>query len=467
MAKNMELLTELLKINVFKLGEFTLKSGVPSPIYIDLRAIITFPDIVKKIVEDIRVKQNESNIQMDVICGVPYTALPIASVFSVLYSTSMIMKRKEAKNYGTKKMVEGIFTKGMKCLIIEDIVSSGSSIVETVEVLRKEGLIVTDCIAILNRMQGGKENLANNGITLHSLYNINDLFKRYCEINEVDKTLVKNVTNYLKSNSYIPMKVIPSDITKPFQERASLCKQPVLKRLFNIIKEKESNLCVSVDVVHSKHLLEITEKVGPHICMLKTHIDVLNDFTPDVANSLESLSRKFNFLIMEDRKFADIGNTVMHQYSDGLYNISQWADIVTVHGIPGSGIIEALKLSSKGQERACILIAEMSSKGALTDESYRNKVIEMAKEHLDFVIGFVCQQKLLGDDNIIHMTPGVNISAEGDTLGQQYKSPESVISNGTDVIIVGRGICNAEDIVYEAVQYKTRGYSAYLKKCQV
>ncbi|CAL1295135.1 unnamed protein product [Larinioides sclopetarius] len=228
---------------------------------------------------------------------------------------------------------------------------------------------------------------------------------------------------------------------------------------------KKSNLCVAVDSLDSMTLLDLADQLGPHICMLKTHIDILKDFSDVVPIKLKELAQKHNFLIFEDRKFADIGNTVKNQYGSGIFKIQQWADIVTVHGIPGSGIIEALKSASQSEKRSCVLIAEMSSKGALTDESYMKKISEMAENHRDYVMGFVSQHKVSENPNFIQMSPGVNIAVSGDSLGQQYRSPEDAVSDGADVIIVGRGICSALDISAAATEYKNRGYLAYINSC--
>lgn len=84
---------------------------------------------------------NEKKIEYKQICGVPYTALPIATLVSIKQKKPMLIRRKEAKGYGTKKLIEGKFSDGDSCLIIEDIITSGSSILETVSDLRKEGTI--------------------------------------------------------------------------------------------------------------------------------------------------------------------------------------------------------------------------------------------------------------------------------------------------------------------------------------
>ncbi len=248
-----------------------------------------------------------------------------------------------------------------------------------------------------------------------------------------------------------------------YSERAHKALNPVARKLLHLMDEKQTNLSISADVTKAKDLLQIAEELGPQMALLKTHIDILSDFTPQVIQRLKELSEKHRFLIFEDRKFADIGNTVKLQYQEGIYRISDWADIINAHIIPGPGIIESLKNVGLPKERALLLLAQMSSKDHLATGQYTRKCVEWAKAHEEFVIGFIAQEKL--DPHMMTLTPGVNLADQGDALGQQYHTPYKVIfENECDLIIVGRGILEAKDPLKEAIRYRQAGWDAYLAR---
>jgi len=248
-----------------------------------------------------------------------------------------------------------------------------------------------------------------------------------------------------------------------FFKRANLTRHPLAQKLLKLMEEKKTNLSVAADVTTKEKLLHLAHLLGPEICVLKTHIDILEDFTPELLVELRRLAHQHRFFLFEDRKFADIGNTVSLQYEKGIYRISEWADLVNAHPLPGPGIIEGLKQVGKPLQRGLLLLAEMSSAGTLAEGAYTQKAVQMGEAHADFVIGFIAQRKLSDHPGMIHFTPGVKMKAGQDALGQRYSTVEDVLCRQkTDVIIVGRDIMGAADPLSAAKEYRAAGWDCYL-----
>lgn len=245
-----------------------------------------------------------------------------------------------------------------------------------------------------------------------------------------------------------------------FLERSLEAKNPTGKKLLQLMHNKQTNLCVSVDVTSTDKLLSVVDMIGPEVCVVKTHIDILNDFSDDTVTQLLQLAKEHHFLLFEDRKFADIGNTVQLQYEQGLYHIVEWADMVTAHAVPGPGILDALRQSALQKGRGVLLLAEMSSAGTLATGAYATTVLQWAREYQDIVMGVIGKSRNELPAGQVVMTPGVNLSSKGDTLGQQYVTPEAVVAAGSDVIIVGRGIIGAPDPRVAAQEYRAAGWQA-------
>ncbi len=249
-----------------------------------------------------------------------------------------------------------------------------------------------------------------------------------------------------------------------YADRAKLCQNSAAKNLLQIMADKKTNLCVSADVTQAEELLSLVESVGDEICLLKTHIDIINNFNYELIDKLLELKNKHHFLLFEDRKFADIGNTVKMQYAHGVYRIADWADIINAHIIPGPGIIEGLRQIGLNSGRGLLLIAQMSSQDNLATDAYTQKNIDWAKTNTDFVMGFIAMEKLIDEPTFITMTPGIKLKRGTDALGQQYRTPDEAIANGSDIIIVGRNICQAQNPKQAAQQYRQAAWQAYLAR---
>lgn len=215
-----------------------------------------------------------------------------------------------------------------------------------------------DVFVVLDREQGGYENLKEFGIRVHSLIKIAELFDVLVEESmlkieksyEVLKWIKDTRVNILDSviDTYKALEVnIKQEKSKTkvltYDERAKLTENKISKHLFKLMQEKSSNLCVAIDENKADKILEIADQVGENVVMIKLHCDIIDDFDQEFVKKLKNLAIKHQFLIFEDRKFADIGNTVKDQFTHGLYKISEWADLVNCHVISGGGIIDSLK----------------------------------------------------------------------------------------------------------------------------
>jgi len=341
--------------------------------------------------------------------------------------------------------------------------------------LEAAGLKVRDVVVLVDRQQGGRKNLTDKKLNLHAVLTLDEFLKVLHSKGRIKESVVREVQEFIKQNqtTETPKKnqeekmttETKKSIVLSYEDRISISRNSMAKKLLQIISEKKTNLSVSADVTSSAELLQLADELGPYICCLKTHIDIIEDFTPAVTKKLQELAKKHNFLLFEDRKFADIGNTVSLQFSKGIYRIADWADFVNAHVVPGPGIIQGLRDGGLSKKGGVLLLAEMSSKGTLATGSYTQQTVEMAKLYPEIVMGFITQHQLVTDGSLLHLTPGVQFKSSGDSLGQQYDTPYGAIfERGTDVIIVGRGIIKASDRVGAAKEYRQAGWDAYVQR---
>ncbi len=167
----------LLRLGCVRFGTFTLKSGLTSPIYLDLRRLVGDSELLGEVA--VAYGRVLKNIQYDVLAPLPYAALPIGTAVALHLRQPMVYPRREAKAYGTKASVEGLFEVGQTALVLDDLATTGDSKVEGIEKLQSVGLKVSDVVVLIDRESGATEAMSAVGVTMHAVYKISDLLARW------------------------------------------------------------------------------------------------------------------------------------------------------------------------------------------------------------------------------------------------------------------------------------------------
>lgn len=200
MNSNESLIFSLYDIGAVQFGEFTLKSGQTSSVYLNLRKIISYPKLLQTIAHKMWVESQTWEFER--ICGVPYTALPIATCISVAHDIPMVMRRKEQKNYGMKQMIEGEYHSGESCLIIEDVITTGSSIAETAVDLQNAGLKTPYAVVLIDREQGGREDLINTyHFKVKSILTLSDVLLTLLSSNKLNAAEQDAIQHFLAARA--------------------------------------------------------------------------------------------------------------------------------------------------------------------------------------------------------------------------------------------------------------------------
>jgi len=309
---------------------------------------------------------------VDWICGVPDGAVPLAAILSSMTKIPLLFVRKERKEHGTKKLIEGDYKKGDKVVVVEDVVNTGGSLNRYCAMLSDAGL---------------------------------DVVRKQCIVSRGNVKDIEQVVPFAEL-------VNPSNILLPHLKK---------------------NIIWAADVGTMVQLFKQLDVYGPKIKVLKLHIDTFRDFSHANLVKLIAYKNKYQLIIWEDRKFADIGFVMMKQIQNSAYSYSTWVDIFSIHGITGSESLDAVM--SFNEKFRWILIGQLSSVGNLIDAAYTEacKTIYHANDN---IVGIVTQEYL--GPEFINIVPGISKHSGTDSKGQSYKTQAD--KSFADFYVIGRSI---------------------------
>ena len=183
----------LLKSNSLRFGVFTLASGKQSAYYIDLRVLSSFPDYFRLGIRALKDVVAEKVGQFDIFASVPTSGLVFGSALAYEMNKPFIYVRKDPKTYGTNKMIEGFFQPGSKVVIVDDVATTGTSLSNAVEIIRANGGIVEDVVALVDRHEGAEDKLKKIGTKLYAVAGINDIVNALYNAGLIDENALESV----------------------------------------------------------------------------------------------------------------------------------------------------------------------------------------------------------------------------------------------------------------------------------
>ena len=195
-----DLYTQFFTADCIKFGEFKLKSGIMSPIYVDFRVLVSKPELLRKVGEAVAAKLDE--MDYDLIAGIPYAGIPIAVAASLASGKPMIYPRKEVKDYGTAKAIEGEFQPGQKVVVIDDIITDGASKIEAIKPLEEAGLVVKDVLIVLDREQGGGRILEKAGYELRSVGKLSEVLEALVGAGKISDEQRTEVAEFITGHQF-------------------------------------------------------------------------------------------------------------------------------------------------------------------------------------------------------------------------------------------------------------------------
>lgn len=191
----------LFKINALKFGKFKLTSGNLSPYYIDLRIVPSFPDVFHKIC-DFYMKLIESAVGIEnfrIVAGVPTGGIPFGAVVAYKLNKPFIYVRSTQRKHGRERRVEGILNSGDKVLLLDDLITTGKSLVQAASTIKAEDGVVEDVVVLINREEGGEEALAKESLKLHYLLKASEAVNILYEIGVIEDGALKKVLEQMEA----------------------------------------------------------------------------------------------------------------------------------------------------------------------------------------------------------------------------------------------------------------------------
>jgi len=192
----------LYKNNIIRFGNFTLASGKNSSYYVDLRLIPSYPHQFRKMIKNLQnlIIEKTSLGDFDCLASVPTGGLVVTSALAIEIVKPLIYVRSKPKEHGTTKSIEGKISAGMKVVMVDEVMTTGTSVLNGINQLKEIGLLVSDLYVIINRLEGGDKALSDIGVQTNQLTDILEITDILFQEKLIDKEIFEKIKNQVSRN---------------------------------------------------------------------------------------------------------------------------------------------------------------------------------------------------------------------------------------------------------------------------
>ena len=490
------LVKEIYNCDVLKFGEFKLKDGIVSPYYFNLRNLLSNPNVSNKLAEYIETcilnyKKKNNEFEIDRISGVPLGSIPISTLVSSRMNLPMIMPRKKRKEYGEKNEIEGILNIGDEIVVIEDTLTTGKSVLETIKAIERNGGLVSLVVCIFDRDCGGIERVKEAGYNVLPIINVNffcDVLVNEKIIDEFQYESILNFTN-VEKNKYIKSLKLGNEIkisndtpdnslnegnndntnndeNNLTYKNLEMFNHKLKSVIFDLIYFKKSNLCLSLNTKTWEQGKKILDACGKYVVIVKTNVQLYSDYSNNFFKEIREYAHKYSFLIIEDRNLSDIAINNWDVMNKDYFKMDNWANFVTIQGLTSNSTLQLYKEKCDGRHNinVCpLLVVELNTNNDKTicNKEYSQNCINILEKN-SFHSPLIMCQRIDKIKNRIKCTPYVCLEGDEEFESIKYRSVEkAIIEDGNHLIFVDNDIIYCDEPEEKAKLFAEKSHNYF------